>query len=91
VIRESLLAFTLMAGANYADHATTQAGLNRGAVEVNPIMQGRLTVGKMVVVGAETGIYLALRKKSKRAAWVWVASVVMVNVGVAVRNRGVGR
>ena len=90
-LAEGLLAASLMCGANYADYATTKQGLSvPGTHEANPLIGAegqRLEVVKISVTAAEVGIYQALRRRGhRRAAWVWVASVVAVNVGLAVHN-----
>ena len=93
MIRESLLAFTLMGGANYADFKTTQDAINRGAIEINPVYRKiPMAPVKIAATVIETGVFIHLyKRKSKKAAWIWVGSVVLVNVGIAIHNSRVAR
>jgi len=95
MIRESLLAFTLMAGANGADYITTQNAIRAGGVELNTLygpQAQRLASIKVLTITAETGIFLKLRKDGhKRAAWIWVGAVVVANLALAQHNRQIER
>jgi hypothetical protein len=89
MILESVAAFTLLAGANYADYSTTRAAIARGGVEANPIFgrgAERLAPIKAAVVATETFGFYKIRKKHKVLAWVYVGAVVGVNVAIARHN-----
>lgn len=88
MIKESLLAFSLIGGSNYADYKTTQDALKRGGVEINPVFKVvPLAPAKIVVTGIETGVFVYLYKnKRKKAAWIWVGSIVVVNTAIAIHN-----
>jgi hypothetical protein len=93
VIAESLAALTLIGGANYADYHTSRDALRvPGAMEVNGIVGPsgeRLAPVKIGAVLAESAVFLAMRRHHKRAAWMFVAGVVGVNLALAYHNRNV--
>jgi hypothetical protein len=96
MLRESLLALSLLGGANAADVASTQAVLHAGGAEAwNPGLYGpraeRIVPMKLAITAAEFGTFKLLRKKHKHAAWLWVAGVVAGNVVVVLHNRNVER
>jgi hypothetical protein len=88
MIKESLLALSLIGGSNYADYKTTQDALKRGGVEINPVFKVvPLAPTKIVATAVETGVFVYLYKnKKKKAAWIWVGSIVVVNTAVAIHN-----
>jgi hypothetical protein len=94
MIRETMLAFTLVAGSNAADVVSARSAIRAGGREYQAAwLYGqraeRIVPMKLVVVAAEVGVYKAIRKESKKAAWCWVAGVVAANLYVAHRKRGV--
>lgn len=46
---------------------------------------------KIAATLGETAVFLSLRKKHKKTAWIFVGVVVGVNLTTALHNRGVGR
>jgi hypothetical protein len=93
MIRESLLAFTMLAGANEADAFSTQHVVSaRGWEQSNPWMYGRhaerIVPVKLAVAAAETAVFIEMRrhKKTKKLAWVLVASIVAGNLYYAYKN-----
>jgi len=91
MIRESLLAFTLITGANLGDAITTRQAISIGGQEQNPIYgrhAERLVPIKLLTCAVETGIFLELHRheKTKTAAWFWVGGVVLVNIAATYQN-----
>ena len=92
MIRESMLAFTLLAGSNAADVVTTHQVIQAGGSErANPWLYGqhaeRITPVKLTITVAETSVFVALHRKGHRkAAWAWVAGVVAFNLVQAHKN-----
>jgi hypothetical protein len=41
---------------------------------------------KIAVMAGETGVFLVLRRRDKKAAWLWVAVVVAINLGLTIHN-----
>lgn len=85
------LATVAITGANWLDvHSTQQLVAAGGREEWNPGLYGpraeRIVPVKMAVIAGETGIFCALRKWRKEAAWTWVAVVVVGNALLARRN-----
>lgn len=95
MIRESILAISLMGGANFADLHTTQHALTRaGTVEANPLIgpQGsRVVPVKLAVTAVEGLVYYKIRRKSKKGAWIYVGLVVGCNLLIAHHNSGMGK
>lgn len=90
MIRESLLALSLLGGANTADMVTTQHAMHNGGVELNSFIYGphaeRIVPVKVAVTAAETGVFILIRKKNKKVAWFYVVGVVAVNLYIAKHN-----
>lgn len=78
----SVGAAVLIAGANYADHATTERAIARGGVE-RGVRGPAIRIGMATL---ETAAFFALRKESKKAAWIYVGAVVAVNGAIALHN-----
>lgn len=95
MILESVAAAVLLAGANYADYATTRSAIDRGGIEMNAGLYGpraeRLGPVKLGVVAGEVVVFELLKKQDRRLGWAWVASIVVVNLAIAHRNNQVLR
>lgn len=83
----SVGAAVLIAGANYADHATTESAIARGGVERG--LRGPAI--RMGVAAGEYAVFHAIRKESKTAGWIYVGVVVGVNAVIAHHNHNVLR
>jgi hypothetical protein len=94
---ETVAASALLAGANFADYQTTRHALATcpSCMEGNPLLGKdgeRVAPAKLLAVAAGTAVFVGLRKSGhKRGAWIWVASVVVLNLAVAAHNRQVSR
>jgi hypothetical protein len=94
MILESIAAAVILAGGNYADYATTRAGLSLGGSEVNALIGAhgeRLAPIKIAATLGETAAFVAIRRKSKPLAWTFVAVVTGVNLAIAHHNAKAGR
>ena len=92
MIRESLLALTLMGGAEFADLHTTQQALMRPDIhEANWMMAGDVRGKKAIYLAAEMGAFTLLRKKHKKLAWGLVGLVVVTRGVVAIHNHRLAR
>ena len=90
----SVAAAVLIAGANYADYATTRDAIGRGAWEMNPIygIRGeRLAPIKIGVVAAETAAFVLIERRHRKAAWIYAATIVGANLLIAHHNAKVMR
>ena len=83
----SVGAAVIIAGSNYADHATTEPAIARGGVE-HGLRGPAIRIG---VAAAETALFHVIRKENKTAGWIYVGAVVAVNVVIAKHNNGVCR
>ncbi len=93
VLLESALAFGLLAGGNYADYRTTKDALAscQACKEANPLIGAhgeRLLAVKLGSLAAEQLTFEILRKKHKKAAWLFVAGTVAANLLIAKHNGG---
>ncbi len=93
MIRESILAFSLITGSNMADAVSTQHVVQAGGYEAHaPGLYGpgaeRVVPVKLGISALETAGFVAIRKRHKHAAWVYVGAVVVANVIIARRNEG---
>lgn len=91
-LRETALAATAIGAANWADVRSTQQLIAAGGSEGwNPGLYGpsaeRIVPIKVAVIAAEAGVFLALHRWRKEAAWTWVAVIVAGNVIATARNR----
>lgn len=91
-MKETLLALSLVAGSNIADYHTTRVGLNRpGNYEMNGLIGSRgerLELVKCLATVAEMTIFLEIKKRNKKAAWVFVVGIVATNIAVSINNHG---
>ncbi len=88
---ETAVAAAAIGAANWADVASTQDLVAAGGREAwNPGLYGpraeRIVPMKLAVIAAETGVFYALRRRSRAAAWTWAAVVVVGNVLITRRN-----
>jgi len=96
MIAESLLAASLLVGANYADMHTTQRALALcpNCVEANPFIgphAERLVPLKIAATALQTAVFVSIRKRHKKTAWGFVAVVVGGNLAIARHNSRQGR
>lgn len=85
------VATAAIAGSNWLDVRSSRRLVAAGGVEAwNPGLYGpdagRILPVKAAVVAGEVGIFCALRKWRREAAWSWVAVIVVGNVLIARRN-----
>lgn len=97
MIRESLLAFTLLTGSNLMDATSTKSVIAAGGrEEMNPRLYGpyaeRIVPVKFVISAAETAVFYELRRrKRKTLAWCWVGAIVGANFYITHQNEKLAR
>jgi hypothetical protein len=89
---ELALAAGAIGASNLADLRSTQELVAAGGHEAwNPGLYGRdaerIVPVKIAVIAGETGVFLAVRRRDKKAAWVFVAVIIAINVGLTIHNR----
>lgn len=89
---ELVAAAGTIAVANWLDVVSTQECMALGASEEgNPWLFGekaeRIVPMKVAIIAAETAAFAALRRRSKKLAWAWVAGIVVANVIVYKHNK----